>query len=203
MGTRTTTAAAAVLAIFACAACASDSSGSSGALSSSDVADVQQLAEEADSAVNAYGDAMMDLADAAACQAISDQYDSDIRPRVSRIGGFGGDMDGLMRRHEGSGFADVECLSAVMMDELDYHHTIACQGDLAQIREEARRHTSVMGSYATHLMDRCNQMARGLDTGQWGFTPMINACETWDGCCSEMMHHGCGGMMMMSGRRCD
>ncbi|MEW5208169.1 hypothetical protein, partial [Bacillus cereus] len=73
-------------------------------------------------------------------------------------------MDDFIDGHGGSAYADMRCASATMLNELDYHRTVACTfPGLAADQAEASRHAVAMNSYAGHAWNRCGEM---LGSGQ-------------------------------------
>lgn len=178
---------------------------------SSDITTYQQLASDARSAASAYDTAMTGSnLTLASCHSIHDGYDAQVRPWVSLMVQMAGPMDDYMNAHGGEGNADLRCGSATLLDELDYHRSIACTfPTVAADREEAARHVAAMNSYAGHLWNRCGEMLGSTTGGACcNWAPRMNGCELWSStCCSGMMRHGCcGGMMggggMMHGGDC-
>jgi hypothetical protein len=197
------------IALVVAAACgqASDSSPNA-SVTSDDIATYQELTSRVQDGAASYRATMMapGTTTAAECRRVHDAYDREVRPWVSRMVHMGGEMDRYMEAHGGANMADYACVSATMMDELDHHHATACTfSDIGADRTEAIRHVDAMLSYGSHMWDRCDQMMRGIDSGSWGWGPMMGGCEIWDGHCSGMMHEDCCGGMMggMHGDRCD
>lgn len=172
---------------------ASGSSSGGTASTTSDITTYQQLSSDTQAAVDGYRTSMADAAvHAGDCQSVHDRYDADVRSSVTRMVQMAGGMDAFMDDHGGSTVVDVSCLSATMMDELDFHRSTACSfGDLAHDRAEVVRHTAAMTSYIGHARDRCEEM---LGHGSWA--PAMHGCEDWaHTCCSGEMHSACCGGM--------
>jgi hypothetical protein len=197
-----------VLAVVVGAACGeSNQAVASGSTATTgDIASYQQLATNVQDGATTYRANMMapGTVTTADCQRVHDAYDAQLRPWVSQMVQMSGSMDHYIDDHGGAGVADLGCVSAAMMYEIDRHHTAACTAaDIGANRTEAGRHVDAMLSYGGHMWDRCDQMMRGLDAGNWGWEPKMHGCEDWDGCCSSMMHDGCcGGMGRMHGGAC-
>lgn len=197
--------------VGACGGATNDTTGPGAGTTSSDITTYQQLASDTRSAASAYGVAMMGSSvTLASCKSVHDAYDAQVRPWVSKMVQMAGPMDDYLDAHGGGASADMRCVSATLLDELDYHRSIACTfPSVAADQNEAARHAAAMGSYAGHLWDRCGEMLGGGNGGyccDWG--PMMNGCQNWSStCCSGMMRSGCcGGMMggggMMHGESC-
>lgn len=168
----------------------------------SDITAYQQLAADTRSAASTYRTSMTGAsASATDCMSIHDRYDALVRPWVSQMVQMAGEMDGFIDDHGGSTVADMRCTSATMMNELDYHRSIACTfSSLLADQSEATRHADAMNSYAGHVWGRCGEML-GYGAGgccNWG--PMMNGCQDWSAtCCSRMMRWDCCGQMMGGG----
>jgi hypothetical protein len=193
-------------ALVATAACGG-STASSGS-TNSDITKYQELAATVQSVSANYSATMLGPT-AADCQRIHDQYDAQVRPLVSQMLQLGGAMDNLVDSHGGSTSADLSCASATIMDELNFHRSVACTlSGFSANQAEAARHADTMSSFAGHIADRCDEVlaARGGAAVHWA--PMMSGCETWSAtCCSAMMRSGCcGGLMgrdgMMNGETC-
>lgn len=186
-----------------------DTSINGAAATTDDIAGYEQLSLEVQDGARTYRQVMMTLATGAAaeCRRIHDQYDAQVRPLVSQAVHLAGAMDRYMDEHGGADAADYSCVSTAMMSELDRHHAAACvRSDLAGNQAEADRHAAAMLSYGGQLSARCDQMMRGIESGHWDWEPMMRACNSWDGCCSDMMHAGRGdgsAGMMGSAACCD
>lgn len=131
------------------------------------------------------------------CEDLHAGYDGQVRPWVSDMVQMSTGMDELMGEYEDNGLADYACVAASMVDELDYHDSVACtSGDLSLDQEEANRHASAMTEYSVHTWDRCEGMLSAIEGDAVSWDPVIQFCETWDGHCHAMMHAGCCGHMM-------
>lgn len=199
------------LALVLGAACGSsgESSSNSTPANTSDITTYQQLATNVQNGATTYRTTMMaPTTTVADCRRVHDAYDAQVRPWVSRMVQMRGAMDQYMNNHGGASVADFSCTSATMMYELDRHRTAACtSADISANRTEASGHVDAMLSYGGHMWDRCNQMMRGTNAGNWSWGSMMSGCETWDGHCSGMMHDACcqgpGGMMGQMHGSCD
>jgi hypothetical protein len=180
--------------IVAALGCGTSSNDARPQSSDSDVNVVQELAVNVEVATSAYQSTMMNASTTAgACKSIHDQYDANVRPSASQLMQMSGKIDDDLSHHGGTAVADDRCVSATMMDELDYHRSVACTTtDISEIRAEAARHITAMRIYADHMWQRCNQLRGTSDGGGLsGFMSMMQGCENWDGHCSTMMHEGC------------
>lgn len=160
---------AATAALLALAACGGGSTGS--AAQSADAASIaryQTLTADVQSAATAYGATMAGTGmTVQGCAAAHDAYDAQVRAWLSQLVQQGGSMDAYMDAHDGAAAADVACVASAMVQELDAHRLVACTfPTLAGDQTEAARDVAVMTSYASHLSDRCGQMASGQDA--WG-----------------------------------
>jgi hypothetical protein len=118
-----------------------------------------------------------------ACQVVHDAYDERVRPDVSQMVDMSADMDGYMRMHGGSEVADLICVSASMLNELDWHRSHACASEDVDVNhDEVVRHVDAMLSFAEHVWDRCDQMMNGSEDDGWHFGPMMDACDEPDDC---------------------
>ena len=182
--------------------------GSTSSATRTDITGYQQLALNVLSAADTYGSTMggPSVADAE-CPSTHDQYDARVRPWVSALIQKAPEMDAYIEGHGGSSTADVSCGAATVMDELDFHHSIACSlSSLSANKAEAARHADTMNAFVGHLLARCSEM---LDQHkERSFTPAMSGCERWSTtCCSALMRTGCcGGLMglddMMRGETC-
>jgi hypothetical protein len=103
-----------------------------------------------------------------------------------------GSMDNYIHEYGSDTAGDHSCLSATMMEEFDYHHSVACTfPDLSASRAEASRHVAAMLSYAGHVWNRCGEMMGALEGASSSWSPMMQGCQGWDGRCSMMMHDAC------------
>lgn len=180
--------------IVAALGCGSSSNDGQTQSAGSDVFVVQELAVNVESAASVYRSRLMDASTTArACKSIHDQYDASVRPSVSQLLQVSGKIDDDLGHHGGTAVADDRCVSTTMMDELDYHRSVACTStDISEIRAEAARHIAAMRSYADHMWHRCNQLIGTSDGGGLSSSmSMMPGCENWDGHCSAMMHAGC------------
>jgi hypothetical protein len=177
--------------IVAAVGCGTSSSDGQNQSAGSETSVVQALAVNVEAAAAGYQSTMMEASTtAAACKSIHDQYDARVRPSVSQMVQMSGGLDEDVAHH--GGIADGRCVSAIMMDELDYHRSVACSfTQISEIRAEATRHVTAMRTYADHMWQRCNQLIGAADGGAMSFMSMMQGCETWDGQCSTMMHEGC------------
>lgn len=169
-------------------------------LSEEGVADYRALALNLDATAAVYGSNVdgPDMTTLAMCRSFHDQYDGQVRPWVSDMVRMSGMMENYMGSRDAGTIADFSCVSATMMDELNYHRSVACSSpDLEADRIEARRHVEAMQSYAVHMSTRCAEIIGLLDGGSGSFGPMMQGCQDWDGHCSSMMHNACCGGMMM------
>jgi len=171
-----------------------------------DISTYRQLAVELQEEARAYRTGMLDLATAtlADCQRVHDEYDVEVRPWVSQMLQMSRRMDRYMSYYGGDEVADHACVSAEMTYELDRHHAAACTlADLGANQAEAGRHVDAMLAYGEHMWERCDQMMRGSDSGDWGWGPMMDGCADW-GQCTGMTDDDCRGGMMgeMHGRAC-
>jgi hypothetical protein len=159
---RTTTAAFATLAVLA-AGCSSKSS-------APDVAALQALAADTQARVSQYQAAWVatPAADAAGCLSIESPYHADVKPMLQRMAGMSPGMDAWMDSHGLAAGADMACGSTVMMDELEGHHAVACQGTPAEMKAEADRHAGAMTYETSHMQARAGEMADMMDGGMMG-----------------------------------
>lgn len=167
--------------------------------SASDVQDVRAALADVEAAATEYRTAMgsPDMRSPSDCRRAHDAYDARVRPTLEAMGPMGERMDQLMGHHGGADSRDTTCMMAGMLGELDRHQVGACQAaDMAGDRAEADRHVGVMLDYGARMVERCDEMMRGLDTGAWKWGPMMDACEGWDGSCGMMMMGDCDGGMM-------
>lgn len=162
----------------------------------------QRLSTKVQSAAGVYGATMTTGGvTAAGCNKIHDAYDAQVRPWISSMVQMAGTMDGYISDHSGGSAADMRCAAATMLNELDYHRSVACTfSSLAADQAEAVRDADALTSYANHIWTRCREML-GDSTGaccSWG--PMMSGCANWGStCCSSMMRWGCCGDMMSRG----
>lgn len=169
------------LVIWACGGSTS-TSGSATNIAASDLATYEQLTMSAQTAATNYRANMMqsDLT-AATCKDIHDGYDGNVRPVVSRMMQMAGEMDNAMGEHGGTSSADVACVAAAMMAELDHHRAVACTfSDVASDESEAERHVGAMLSFGGHMSDRCGEIERGMDGGVWSWGSMMGGCQDFD-----------------------
>ncbi len=147
----------------------------------------------------------------ASCQSIHDRYDAEVRPWIVQMVGMAGQMDDFIDNHGGAAVADVRCASSTMLDELDYHRSIACTlATLGADQSEAIRHANAMNTYGSQISARCVQMLTAANGGACcNWVRMMDGCEGWSTtCCSSMMHSSCcggmtgGGGHMMHGGDC-
>lgn len=175
-------------------------SSNSGVASAGDIAAYQALSVDVQSAATAYRSAMTDpsVTTLADCRRIHDAYDAQIQPWIAQMMQRAGAMDGFMNDHGGLSVADMACDASLMADEMDHHDAVACSWpDLASDQAEAQRHADAMIAYAAHAQERCAEMNGG--SGNWQWQPMMQQCQSWDGCCTDSMYTCCGGMMMHGG----
>lgn len=157
------------------------------------VANSQELAANVQTTAADYGSTMMASSTTAdTCKPIHDQYDMHVRPWVSQILQTSGSMDSYIGQHGGGRSADDVCAAASMMDELDYHRSVACTfSDLAGSRAEAARHVNAMKSLASNVSTRCGEVTVALGGASSNWSPAMQGCQNWDGRCSAMMHAAC------------
>jgi len=169
------------LVIVAAVGCGTSSNDGQTQSAGSETFVVQKLAVNVEATAAVYQSTMMDASTtASACRRIDDQYDARVRPSVSQIVQMSGRIDDDMGHH--GGIADGRCVAATMMDELDFHRSVACTStDISEIRAEATRHATAMRTYADHVWQRCNQLIGASDGGTMGFMSMMSECEAWDG----------------------
>jgi hypothetical protein len=128
----------------------------------------------------------------ASCTSRHQRYDAEVRPLISGMVELASSLDGYLSQHGGTASADYGCMAAIMMDELDYHRSVACaSSDLATIETEAARHVAAMTEYSAHLWERCQEVMSSLGATSSTFSPMPAMCESWDGRCASMMHSEC------------
>lgn len=154
----------------------SDSSG--GGSPADDIARFDQLASQVGQAAADYRATVL-AADTTLgnCNKVEDAYDRTVRPWLGQMLELSHEMDGVMDDHQGQSDADMMCVAAAMMDELDAHRAVACTAaDLAGERAEATRHADSMAGYAGHIEDRCNEMLRGLGGDGWTWSPIMGGC---------------------------
>ena len=180
-------------ALFATTVACTDSSGSNPRPSTADdIEAFEQLSVDVGAAATAYRAEVTgsEMAAVETCREIHDQYDADVRTLVGQMGDMSGALDTFMGAHGGGDRADVSCVAADMLSEIDRHHAVACQlADLSADQSEAVHHADVMTSYTAHSMQRSEQMMRALDGMGGGFGAMMSGCEDWD--TASMMHrHG-------------
>lgn len=167
-------------AVVLVAACGGTSNSSNATpASSSEVVQYKQLALQVQSAAGTYGQTMAGIPTLAACQRLEVQYDGQVRPWISQMMGMSGGMDSLVSDHDGAMNADMGCDADAMMRELDSHRSMACaSADMATDRTEAARHVQAMTGYASHGVQRCDEMLSGLNGGSWSWSPMMSGCQT-------------------------
>ncbi len=186
-------------------ACGASSEGEAEPDAAGEIVGYQELALQTQSATDRYRATMTNPnATLEACAGLYEQYDGQVRPLLSQMVQLSGNMDGFMNGRRAGRFADSRCVAATMMDELDYHRSVACGFPrLAQAQAEVTRHAEVMATYAQHLEYQCDQMLLSLGEGPPAWAPVLQGCEAWDGYCSAMMHSACcaGGMMHQGCRR--
>lgn len=190
-----------VLAFAACGGSTSSSGTMGTGATGSDITTYQQLATSTRSAATSYR-ASMTGADVtpASCQVIHDRYDGQVRPWLSQMMQMAREMDDFMDAHDGTTAADMSCVSAAMMDELDHHRSTACAfADLSADQAEAARHSGAMVSYSDHMFDRSGEMMNGSHGGAWSWGSMMDGCQDWaaDGGPNDAKHDG--GMMQNGG----
>jgi hypothetical protein len=156
-------------------------------------ASYQDLSTDVRTAASQYGMTMMGsetaLSDCANRQA---QYDATVRPLLGKMVGMSGRLDDYMNHHGGAADADYRCVSASMMDELDYHRSIACTAtDINAERNEVMRHVSAMMGFTGHMWDRCDQVIQSQDGAETTWEPALAACQSWNGHCTDSMHGSC------------
>lgn len=164
---------------LAVSACGSTPAPASEVVSTSDLDTYRSLAEQTQAAATSYRATMMGVgATLGTCATIHDAYDRQVRPWVSRMSGMSGSMDGYIDAHNGGDFADLTCVAAGMLAELDAHRAAACaSSDFGIDRAEAARHVDAMATYAGHQLQRCGEMGRGMGGGGWNWGPMMNGCQ--------------------------
>lgn len=151
----------------------------------------QKLSSDVKSAETDYRATMMG-ASAAACADVEGQYDAQVRPWVERMMHMSTTLDDMVKEYGGGASADYSCVSSSMLDELDYHRSIACSSaNLGTIQTEVDRHVNAMLRYASHTWDRCEQVMNAVNGTPTGFGPMMAACGSWDGECTNAMHNTC------------
>jgi len=195
--------------LLAVAAIACGSGSQTSSVGASEITSYQDLADHVAIAATAYRSTMMDASTTLAmCADVHAGYDREVRPLVEQMVALGGDMDGFMDAHHGSGEADMECDATSLMQELDAHAVIACSlANLDDDRAEVVRHVGSMTGYTDHARQRCGEMMAGLDGQGWQWGGMMAGCGRGmmdagvppDGC--HMM--GCGGGMMDAGAPVD
>lgn len=198
---------AAVLAVLA--------AGCSSKTSAPDVAAFQALAADTQTRVSQYQAAWATTpaADDAACLAIEDPYHSDVKTMLQRMAGMSPGMDDWMDSHGMAAGADTACGSTVMMDELEGHHAVACQGTPAGMAAEAARHAGAMTYDASHMQTRAGQMADAMDGGMMGGgmgggmmdagAPMTGCFPSGGGFQTDAGYWSDGGWMMDGGMMSD
>lgn len=197
----------AALALLVAAACGSPStnwleSGGSIDAPRADITEYQTLSAEVQSAATAYATTMAGTSVTTAnCKSIHNQYDRRVRPWISRMLDMAGEMDVHIANHGGVAAADMMCAAASMLDEIDYHRSIACTfASLEADRDEAARDVSAIASYAGHVHTRCAEMLGGTDGTCCNWGPMMNGCANWTStCCRSGMRWGCCGGMVTGG----
>jgi hypothetical protein len=196
---RTIAAASVALAVLA-AGCTSKTS-------APDVAAFQALAADTQARVARYQAAWAatPATDAASCLAIEDTYHADVKPMLQRMAGMSPGMDDWMDSHGMAAGADMGCGSTVMMDELEGHHAVACQGTALQNSAEAARHVGAMTYDTNHLLERAGQMADMMDGGMMGGgmmdagAPMTGCFRAGGGFQTDAGYWSDGGWMMDGG----
>lgn len=171
-----------VVALVAACGGSTSSDGTAGnGASGSDIATYQQLATDTRSAASSYRMSMMATdVTPASCQAIHDHYDGQVRPWLSRMMQMSPGMDDFMDAHDGTMAADMSCVSAAMMDELDHHRATACTfADVSADQAEAVRHSGAMVGYSGHCFDRSGEMMNGSHGGAWSWGSMMDGCRGW------------------------
>lgn len=127
----------------------------------------------------------------ATCAEVHAQYDANVRPAIKQMMGMGSGLDDSAAVQGLGGDGDFACVAASMLDELDYHRSLACSSsDLATNQAEAARHADAMKAFARHVWDRCKQMT-STDGSVPASSGMMNACQSWDGQCTATMHDCC------------
>ena len=174
--------------------------GGSAGTTTADITEYQTLSSNVQSAAAAYGASAANIT-LATCKSVEDHYDAEVRPWITSMVHMAGGLDAYISDHGGGGAADLGCASASMLDELDYHRSVACTySSAAADQNEAARDANALASYASHARTRCGEML-GSGPGEccnWG--PMMNGCGSWSStCCSSMMRWGCCGAMMGGG----
>jgi len=147
-------------------ACTGSDKSSSAPSTAQDIEAFEQLGAEVDSVAAAYRADMMGSAMSAVetCRDVHVQYDADVRVLVGQMGDMSGGLDAFMGAHRGGDRADMACVAADMLSEIDRHHAVACQlADLPADQSEAAHHADVMISYAAHSMDRSEQMMQAVE----------------------------------------
>ena len=164
---------------WALSACGSAPAPASDAVSTSDLDTYRSLAEQTQAAASSYRATMTGAgATLATCATIHDAYDGQVRPWISKMSGMSGSLDGYIDAHHGGDFADLTCVVAGMLAELDAHRAAACASpDFGIDRAEAVRHADAMATYAGHQLQRCGEMGRGMGGGGWNWGPMMNGCQ--------------------------
>jgi len=173
-------------------ACGSASPAASNAQTEPSATTFQTLDGRVQAEASAYRKRMTDGSTTlATCAAVHAEYDADVRPAIKEMMGMGSGLDDSVAVRGLGGDADFACVAASMLDELDYHRSLACgSSDLAANQAEAVRHADAMKAFARHVWDRCKQMTSD-EAGVPASNGMMDACQTWDGQCTATMHDCC------------
>ncbi len=141
---------------LALAACGGTTSG----VSQADVQAFRADAQVVSSAATTYGTQAATMTSSATCNSAQGAYDDQVRPMIGRMQGMGTSMDGMMGSMNHMGDGDMECTANAMMAELDRHGGAACASttDMAPNVAEAQSHVARMTGWATHQMERAQEM---------------------------------------------
>jgi hypothetical protein len=111
------------------------------------------------------------------CRSVHAAYDAQMRPLVAQMILMAREMDDTIVAHGGLSSADIACVAAAMMAELDHHRAIACTyAEVTRDRGEAVRHARAMLSFGSHISERSGEMQRGIDDGTWTWGAMMAGC---------------------------
>jgi hypothetical protein len=169
------------LAAWACGGKTVGEGGTTNATSTvaSDLTTFENSTTTAQAAVTSYEQSMgRDDLTVAMCRSLHDAYDAQVRPLVSQLILMAREMDDEMVAHGGLSSADIACVAASMLAELDQHRAVSCTwAEITHDQAEAVRHSRAMISFGVHISDRAGEIQHGIDSGTWSFGSMTNGCH--------------------------
>ena len=144
-----------------------------------DLTAYRQLLDNVVTATTHYRVVMMDRGmTTSLCGRFHADYDAELRWYFGMMPQLAGEMDTVMMDHQATAPADIECVTAAMVNELDRHARVACSWpDLASDQAEVNRYVDAMLALTTHATERCDGMQSGLDGHGWMWGDTTSSCD--------------------------